>query len=347
MLEMLADRLLLEENMKLRAPVGVSVHHRSEVLDFHMNTHKDHWPRMPEENIVSTDRQAGRRHPFPPDVLLDDKFKAQAKDAEPQSLGSREGNIRSGKKYAAKSTKRPGRPRKSGGYTHTPAVAAGLRAKRSNDTSKHMSSEAWIPADVRTRMLERDLTLLKHNMEVDHTRTKYIDTLNRHQSLTELEQNKAEERYRLKRTKKCGLCFREFSVVNLVLSVPQKAIIDLQNTWEEKFSWVVMTPAEREKYQNPALLRPTLIYNEVRVCVYCAQFFQNNQQDVYRPSYESKMAERRMKATIAAEESARAYWDPLTTVERERKEELDRLEETQRLAASGVGSTAELNADDP
>lgn len=183
-----------------------------------------------------------------------------------------------------------------------------------------------------------------------------------------------------------------------VLSVPQKAVIDLQNTWLEKNSWIEMVSAapdlcaasarlarhpmnaqrpppnprfpgqsekERDKYQHPLRKRPTVLYDEVRCCVYCAQFFTKNQQDFYRvhpsfpvasrahlalntaprlppsdqPSYESKVAEQRGKAERAAAEQARAYWDPLATVEQQKKTELEELERTVKLMSTlGIGS---------
>ena len=80
---------------------------------------------------------------------------------------------------------------------------------------------------------------------------------------------------KLKRKKKCGLCFREYSVVNLVLSVPHKAIVDMQNTWTEKNSeWIHMDDTQKKLYQNPTKQHAPALYDEVRVCVYCAQFFQ-------------------------------------------------------------------------
>lgn len=115
------------------------------------------------------------------------------------------------------------------------------RAKRGGDGAKTKSDEAWIPLDARKRIFERDLLVAKLNLEEEQQRAAFVDARAKRLSLSDLEQNKAEERYKLKRKKKCGLCFREYSVVNLVLSVPHKAIVDIQNTWAEKNSeWVHM-----------------------------------------------------------------------------------------------------------
>ena len=57
----------------------------------------------------------------------------------------------------------------------------------------------------------------------------------RRQKLTDLEQNHAEELRGIARKKKCGLCLLEYSNVNLVLTVPYKAVVDIRTTWIEAY----------------------------------------------------------------------------------------------------------------
>ena len=58
----------------------------------------------------------------------------------------------------------------------------------------------------------------------------------------------------------------------------------MQNTWTEKNSWISMDDSQKKIYQNPTKQQAPALYDEVRVCVYCAQFFQKGQQDFYRVS---------------------------------------------------------------
>lgn len=83
-------------------------------------------------------------------------------------------------------------------------------------------------------------------------------------------------------------------------------------------------------------------YSDVPVCTFCAQFFQD--QDEYRPSYGQIVRSEKKSAfqqTVAREKE---YWDPLTTVEKERAEAI--LVEEAAIAA-GLTSAASIadNAD--
>lgn len=339
LVEVLVTELLSEESKKMRSRVEVSVTSGQNSLHFSTKLDvSDTWPAMPRPQTFEALKESQSQPVF--ELQVDDKFTAPPKlPAEAEDKDQRK------RKLAAKGLP-PGRksdPSGKGGLQRGAGAPqpAGLlrRQKRNSESSKTLSNQAWIPEGARTRMFERTMVMTKLIIEKEEKRTGYLDALARKQSLSELEQNKAEERYQLKRTKRCGLCFREFSAVNLILSVPQKAIIDLQNTWLEKNPWIEMSEKERDKYQNPLLKRPTVLYNEVWCCVYCAQFFTKNQQDFYRPSYESKVAEKRDKAAHAAAEQARAFWDPLATVEQEKKTELEELERTVRLMeTTGIAS---------
>ena len=54
-----------------------------------------------------------------------------------------------------------------------------------------------------------------------------------------------------------------------------------------------------------------------------AQFFQGNDFETYRPSYEKKRGEARARRQAIEDAAQRAYWDPLTTVEAERNAEME------------------------
>ena len=58
-------------------------------------------------------------------------------------------------------------------------------------------------------------------------------------------------------------------------------------------------------------------YDEVSVCTFCAQFFQDSEQ--YRPSYDKIYYDERKAAHLKAKEKERLYWDPLQLVERDRE----------------------------
>lgn len=342
LLEVLVSQLISEESKKNRSRVEVSFTSGQSPLQFSTKLDvSDTWPAMPRPQNSEALKEAPTQPVF--ELQVDDKFAAVPKNPEDS-----EDRDRRERKLAAKG--HPGRksdPAAKAGMQRGVAAPqpAGLlrRQKRNAESSKSMSNQAWIPEAARVRMFERSMSMTKLIIDEEEKRTSFLDAVARKQSLSDLEQNKAEERYQLKRTKKCGLCFREFSVVNLVLSVPQKAIIDLQNTWLEKNPWIEMSEKERDKYQNPLRKRATVLYDEVRCCVYCAQFFTKNQQDFYRPSYESKVAEKRGKAQRIAAEQARAYWDPLATVEQEKKVELEELERTVKLMATNGTLAGQTN----
>ena len=88
-----------------------------------------------------------------------------------------------------------------------------------------------------------------------------------------------------------------------------------------------------KKYQNPVKTR-FFTYDEESVCVYCAQFFVEGQQEVYRPSVDSTRAHKREQMRTVAAQKAKAYWDPLKTVELDRAREAARLlEEKEQLGS--------------
>lgn len=181
-------------------------------------------------------------------------------------------------------------------------VAAIIRSIPSN---KKLSRENWIPVHVRRRLLQRELFCLKQNIdELESSRHA------KHRTLSELEQNHIEERYGLKKRQHCGLCDLEFSSVNVVLSVPNKAIQDLRRSWADN------NEPHPSHLAYSANTHVSCLYDEAAVCVFCAQFFQLGQQDKYRPSQEKKRAEANRRLKKEQRATARAYWDPIKQLER-------------------------------
>ena len=368
--EVLLQRLISEENSRLRAPVrldisssarprqstgGLGQSMSESVLNFQVLQNvpfqdQSSVPTRPAEEqftVTNLMPKTIMKEPFepdggtmfPPTVPVDDKFRMPERDedsfkARQQSAMAKEKKLQQqkAKEKAALQKQQPLIPK------------ANIRQRKRGEAEKK-SNQSWIPSATRSRRIERDMSVLKQNLEEELKRTNFVETVNKRTSLTELEQNQAEEKYRLKRKKKCGLCFREHSVVNLVLNVPHKAVVDLQNMWAEKYPWVEMSDKQKQKYQNPVKTR-FFTYDEEAVCVYCAQFFVEGQQEVYRPSIDSKHAqEREQRRTIAAQK-AKAYWDPLKTVELDRTREAARLlEEREQLNSPTVSTTS--NAESP
>lgn len=310
-LEVLLRQLLASEAPKNQLPAAVKIHSSVEPFTF----------QVPHTS-VPTSKPREFPQPTPPPLTVDTREDASMLPSG--SLGeysaSPKRSSSGGKPPTPKSGEEQVKRRSS--MKRTPTKLNSVRSnRRQNETAnlrqsragvKGKSDDAFIPMDVKERMFERNLAVVKKNFSEDSRRAGYVKNRQKHQGLSELEQNKAEENFKLKRKKKCGLCYRSFSVVNIVLSVTGKAIVDMQNTWAEKNSWIHVTDAEKKQYQNPTKQCAHAIYDAVGLCVYCAQFFQHDKaQDFYRLTYERKMME---KKRIAEEHTAKVekdYWDPL------------------------------------
>ena len=91
---------------------------------------------------------------------------------------------------------------------------------------------------------------------------------------------------------------------------------------------------------NSNLRKAPLCYDEVRVCSFCSQLFAR-QQDTYRPSWEAKEAEKiRVKDELESKQR-KAFWDPLTTTEMERAEEMKEMKERLSRGPEVVSAVAE------
>ena len=66
------------------------------------------------------------------------------------------------------------------------------------------------------------------------------------------------------------------------------------------------------------------VYDQVLVCLFCKQFFQN--QEDYRPSYAEMVHSERKTAHLKELEKEKLYWDPLMMIDKDKKEEEDEKE---------------------
>ena len=90
----------------------------------------------------------------------------------------------------------------------------------------------------------------------------------------------------------------------------------------------------------PLIVHEAFTYDEVRICVQCAQSFQNNDFESYRPSNEQTKRDRRAARQAVEDAATAAWWDPLTTVEGERRLEMEAMLELDRQRREGGGEPA-------
>ena len=182
------------------------------------------------------------------------------------------------------------------------------------------SNQHWIPELVRTRQIRRDLSVAKQNVETTMVREEAKELEASRHKLNALELSKSKEKFGIEHKVACGCCCMQFLPLNLTLSVPLKAILDIRDSWGVKFD-----PKGASNVRiNQNLRKAPLCYDEVKVCAFCSQLFMY-QQEIYRPSWEAKEAEKTRLREEAEMSARKAYWDPLTTTENERKREMEQF----------------------
>jgi len=201
--------------------------------------------------------------------------------------------------------------------TYKPTVAQSVYLKSLKDKSQ----ESWIPENIRQGMVRRDLTVARENINTTLVREEAAATERSRHRLNALEKSHANVKYGIERRARCGLCCMEFLPINLVLSVPLKAVLDMRESWGTKFD---PNPNKKLCRMNKNMQSGPMVYSSVRVCTFCAQLF-TKQQEVYRPSYALKEAEKKRKEEELALSLSRAYWDPLKKTEEENKEKDEKL----------------------
>lgn len=185
---------------------------------------------------------------------------------------------------------------------------------------KSRSRESWIPDEIRQKMFKRELTVAMVNHEAKETCNMMSMKHVTRENADSLERSLSKEKFGIEQRKSCGLCGLKFLPVNLVLAVPLKAVLDIRNSWGDKFD----AEGSRSIRVNPNLRKAPACYNSTRVCAFCAQLF-DQQQDTYRPSWEAKEAEKERLRNLEAEAQRKIENDPLTQIEKERDAEVVEL----------------------
>jgi hypothetical protein len=212
-----------------------------------------------------------------------------------------------------------------------------------------ISSENWIPEEFRLKSLHRELKVAKETLNEIIQRDSGIKKELKRLTVTDLEKAQVEESLGVTKKLACGCCLKKFLYVNLPLKVSLKAIQDIRIKWSGVLNSATVFGASLiiEKTNNDDLLnlesstamdlkntkqinksRPdtknqnllTTIpkyYDEIRVCVFCAQFFHT--QEDYRPSFQSIVYQEKKVAFFEGKKKEQEYWDPLKMCEKDRE----------------------------
>jgi hypothetical protein len=195
-------------------------------------------------------------------------------------------------------------------------------------------------------------------------------------AISDLQRSQVKESLGAARKVPCGCCLKKFlEVPNLPLKVSLKAIMDIRIMWSGNLSSATVFGGEDPSgdqgeaggegdggggvkksqmvlqrlgcYDKVSLntdndtLLLALYFQQVGVCVFCAQFFQV--QEDYRPSYSSIVHQEKKAAYIENKRREQEYWDPLKMMEKDR--ELMELRKTNNLLSSDAASTAAASVD--
>jgi len=130
------------------------------------------------------------------------------------------------------------------------------------------STENWIPMEVRMRMIRDEITNAAFKEDERHREQRRLKKWQTETTALDLE--KVKDKYSQKRCKFCALCEQQYLPINLPMTVSYKAIMDLRLSWGHKGVDSILSKAPR-------------CYDTVRVCMFCAQFFDSPQgQEAYR-----------------------------------------------------------------
>lgn len=199
-----------------------------------------------------------------------------------------------------------------------------------------LSSENWIPENIRFRSIYRDIIVAKQNLADTLTLEASEERAKKSMQVTDLQKAHNEESLGSKKKALCACCLQLYSYVNLNMRIPVKAIIDRRKQWTNgKGGWW-----DKEDERLSVVPR---CYEGVDICRFCSQFF--NDQEKYRPSFEAIAYEERKAAFFETKRLETEYWDPLKMCEkdRERAEDQKFLEESNRQFSQTNGlSTIEF-----
>lgn len=209
------------------------------------------------------------------------------------------------------------------------------------------SSANWIADEARVRSIRRDIAVAKET--ISDMKKRELNTQREMKQFRRNDFEKAVELEDLQVKKKipCGCCYQLFSDVNLPLKVSNKAVVDMRKKFANEDKevdpafFIRNVPPSKGKgwwlkidYKLSNLSR---CYDDVSVCVFCAQFFKD--QDSYRPSFETVYYEDRKRAYFEQKALERAHWDPLASSEAH-KIETERIELEMKAAAAITNNAA-------
>jgi hypothetical protein len=198
-----------------------------------------------------------------------------------------------------------------------------------------VSNQNWMPEMVRLQTISRDIRLAKDNLDDLKMRE---ETLNRqakrHTFKSDLDKAHAEEKCGSTKKSPCACCQQMYLYVNLPKAVTMKAMIDIRLLWSGNLkSSTVYNSDWKASTSNSDTAKVVSVaprlYDTVRVCTFCAQFFQD--QESYRPSYGALVKEEKKKKYDEAVEREKEYWDPLKMCEK--NQELLELENPTYISA--------------
>jgi hypothetical protein len=223
----------------------------------------------------------------------------------------------------------------SSSHTHRPAT-------HSKQLNTKPSTENWIPEPIRFRSLHRELMNMQENLrstisfEKDNSRE-----LRRFQT-TDLQKDYLKEELKLTKKIKCVCCLQIYSLSNLPMKVPIKAILDIRKKWmSDKISSSDDDgngDAEWWKKDDERLSAIPRCYEGVLICTFCSQFF--DVQEEYRPSFDKMQKELKRKQHAEARRLEKQYWDPLKTGELEMERVYqEELSKTGSVGGGGLTTT--------
>lgn len=220
--------------------------------------------------------------------------------------------------------------------------------------SNGMSMERYIPDDKRTRALQRQFLSVKQLLDESRNIQKSLDREMKRLAVSDLDRAKTQEALQTVHKVACGCCNMEFLPVNLPMKVSRKAILDIRQKWSGRLTsktvfggtedvkateeddlqmLLAATDATKkvdaresskkkqqqmqEEYAQKRQQAVPTCYDQVGVCVFCAQFFHTPEK--YRPSYQQIVHEEKRAAYMEQKEREREYWDPLRMVEKDRE----------------------------
>eukprot|EP01038_Epipyxis_sp_PR26KG_P007730 gene7730-10505_t len=210
--------------------------------------------------------------------------------------------------------------------------SSGVNFKSANK----ISSENWIPEQLRLKSIHRDIGVAFSSLDDIVKRETNIAREMKRLAISDLQRAQVEES--LGSTKKipCGCCLKKFLYVNLPLKVSRKAVLDIRIKWSGMLNssnvfiasqhFEVNNPhpkksssptKEMNELQNTNFDVEWKFYDEVGVCVFCAQFF--DIQEEYRPSFQTITHQERKAAYLEDKRRQEEYWDPLKMCEKDRE----------------------------